>query len=167
MTVTQNTKFTNFSRFRNILKSSSTEQLGLKIAWTILRVGMGVLIVHNGFAKLADVQGFATNVVGVIGLPYPVFLTYCAAYIEIVSALLLAIGFLTRLNAMALLLTMLIAIYFHLKAEGLHISPLEMASLYSLGYLFFLINGGGAWAIDALLLQKLTSISQPVLANDQ
>ena len=49
-------------------------------------------MIHNGFSKLADVQGFASGVVSFIGLPYPVFLTYCAAYAEIVSSILLAVG---------------------------------------------------------------------------
>ena len=117
----------------------------------------GLLMIHNGLDKVADIQGFADNVVTFIGLPYPVFFTYCAAYIEIVGAVLLSVGLLTRLSALSLFLTMLVAIYFHLKANGLQVTPLETASLYGLFYLLFLLNGGGNFSLDALLAKLFIS----------
>jgi putative oxidoreductase len=143
-----------------LLKSTVIEPISLQIAWTALRVFTGLLMIHNGLDKLKDVQGFADNVVAFIGLPYPVFFTYCAAYTEIIGAILLALGLLTRLNAAALLTTMLIAIFFHLKGDGFKIPPLETASLYALCYLFFLINGGGAFALDSLLLKPFQTAKQ-------
>ena len=112
-------------------------------------------MIHNGLDKLADIQGFADNVVTYIGLPYPVFFTYCAAYVEVVGAVLLILGFLTRFNATALLVTMLVAIFFHIKGNGLKVTPLETAALYASFYLFFLVNGAGKFSIDALLWQRL------------
>ncbi len=152
MTATQNKTF----RLSTLLNSTSTDNTALQIAQTILRVGVGLLMIHNGFSKLADVQKFADNVVAFIGLPYPVFLTYCAAYTEIVCSILLCFGILTRLNALALLMTMAVAIYFHLKGEGLRVAPLETASLYALFFLFFLLKGGGQFSLDTLLAQGLT-----------
>jgi putative oxidoreductase len=155
MTATQNTNsfFSNISLLTKVLQSARTENTWLQITWTILRVGMGLLMIHNGLDKLADVQKFADGVVAFIGLPYPVFFTYCAAYVELVGAILLALGFLTRLNAAALLVTMLVAIYFHVKGNGLQVPPLETASLYALCCLFFLVNGGGLFSIDTGLLR--------------
>lgn len=132
MTATQN----NTSLLSTLLKSTSTDNTALQIILTILRVCVGLLMIHNGFSKLADVQKFADNVVTLIGLPYPVFFTYCAAYTEIVGSILLALGLLTRLNAFALLMTMAIAIYFHIKGDGLRVAPLETAFLYALFSLF-------------------------------
>ncbi len=139
-----------------ILSPSSTDSSKFQVVWLVVRVVVGLLMIHNGFSKLADVQGFATNVVKLIGLPYPVFFTYCAAYTEIISSILLALGLLTRLNAVALLFTMSIAVYFHLKGEGFHIAPVETASLYSLIYLLFAVGGGGVFALDAVLEKWLT-----------
>ena len=139
-----------------VLHSNLTNSNGFQIVWLIVRVAVGLLMIHNGFSKLADVEGFATGVVKFIGLPYPIFLTYCAAYVEIISSILLSLGFLTRLNAVALLFTMAIAIYFHLKGEGLHIKPLETASLYALTFLLFAVNGGGNYAIDTVLAKWFT-----------
>ena len=123
-----------------------------QIAWTILRVFVGLLMIHNGFSKLADVEGFAEGVVTFIGLPFPIFFTYCAAYIEIIGSILFALGLFTRPAAVALLSTMMVAIYFHIKDTGLlSISPYETASLYALCFLFFLINGAGQFSPDALI----------------
>ncbi|MEL6460597.1 MAG: DoxX family protein [Cyanobacteria bacterium J06621_15] len=148
---------TNNSLFSIIFQSTSVNNLGFQTVWLVVRLLAGLLMIHNGLDKLADVQGFADNVVTFIGLPYPVFFTYCAAYIEIVGAVLLIVGLLTRLSALSLLLTMLIAIYFHLKGDGLKIPPLETASLYASFYLLFLVNGAGIFSLDALLAKWFIS----------
>ena len=116
---------------------------------------MGCLMIHNGLGKLGDVQGFADNVVSFIGLPFPIFFTYVAAYVEIVSSIFLALGLLTRANALALLGTMGVAIFFHLKGDGLVIAPLETASLYALIYLFFTVCGAGILSADGAIASKL------------
>lgn len=139
-----------------VLNSNLTNSNSFQVVWLIVRAAVGLLMIHNGFSKLADVDGFANGVVKLIGLPYPVFFTYCAAYVEIVSSILLSFGFLTRLNAVALLFTMFIALYFHLKGEGFHIKPLETAALYALTFLLFAVNGGGKYAIDTVLATWFT-----------
>jgi putative oxidoreductase len=153
MTVTQDRN--NFSIFAILQSNLPKHQIALQFTWTVFRILVCLLMIHNGLDKLADVQGFATNVVTKIGLPYPMFFTYCAAYVEIVGAILLALGLLTRLNATALLFTMLVAIYFHLKVDGLQIRSFETASLYALSFLSFLVNGGGNYSVDGLIVKLL------------
>ena len=148
---------TSNSLLSTIFQSTSVDNFGFQSVWLVVRVLAGLLMIHNGLDKLADIQGFADNVVTFIGLPYPVFFTYCAAYIEIVGAVLLTVGLLTRLSALSLFLTMLVAIYFHLKGNGLQIPPLETASLYALFYLLFLVNGAGIFSLDALLAKWFIS----------
>jgi putative oxidoreductase len=46
---------------------------------------------------------------------------------------------------------MLIAIFFHLKKDGWQIPPLEMASLYAMWFVFFLVNGGGLFSLDTAI----------------
>ncbi len=152
MTTTQSSKRLVFSLFRSNLEFN----LGFQVVWTLLRVMAGLLMIHNGVDKLGDVQGFATNVVAAtMGLPFPVFFTYCAAYAEIVGAICLILGFLTRPAAVTLFGTMVMAIYFHLKADGFVISSFEMATLYASCYIFFMINGGGPFSLDASISRKL------------
>ncbi len=126
-----------------------------QLLWTLARFAVGALMIHNGFNKLDDVQGFADNVVAFMGLPYPVFLTYCAAYVEIISSVGIILGLQIRANAIALLGTMAVAIFFHLKADGLAVAPLETAALYATFYLCFLIGGSGKFALDAIVAERL------------
>ena len=142
---------------QQLLAPGSSDSSLFQLMWLIARLAAGGLMIHNGLDKLADVQGFADNVVSYIGLPYPVFFTYCAAYVEVVSAGLIMLGFLTRPNALALLATMGVAIFFHIKGNGLKVTPLETAALYSALYLFLLVNGSGKWSLDALIAQKFES----------
>lgn len=139
----------------SVLQSTAIKNPTAQALWTVFRVAVGLLMIHNGFSKLADVQGFADGVVSFIGFPYPVFFTYCAAYAEIVSSILLVLGLLTRLNALVLLFTMFVAIFFHLKKDGLHIPPLETASLYAMWFSYFLINGGGVFSLDTAIASWL------------
>ena len=140
------------SSLGNTLFGSGTSDSYLfQAIWFVARVLVGLLMIHNGLDKLADVSGFAEHVVAVIGLPFPVLFTYCAAYTEIVGAILLALGLLTRLSALSLVTTMIVAIYFHLKVDGLNVVPLETASLYCLSYLLFAVNGGGLFSLDTVV----------------
>lgn len=151
------TTSSNESMLGSLLKSDATENTLLQVTWLIVRAVVGLLMIHNGIDKLGNVQGFAENVVAFIGLPFPVFFTYCAAYAEVIGSVLLILGLFTRLDAAILLGTMLVAIYFHLKADGFKIMPLETASLYALLFLFFLSSGGGRFSIDALISPLLAS----------
>ncbi|BAU10914.1 DoxX family protein [Leptolyngbya sp. NIES-3755] len=148
MTVTQSQQR---SILTSLLQSDLSPNSTFQAAWLTVRVVVGALMIHNGFSKLADVQGFVDHVMTVIGFPFPVFFTYCAAFAEIGSSILLIFGFLTRISAVSLAFTMFIAVYFHLKKTGLDIGPLETASLYLLIYLLYAIGGGGNYSIDHLL----------------
>ena len=148
---------TNNSLLAAIFQSNSSDNILFQIVWLIVRILAGVLMIHNGIEKLEDVPGFAENVVTVIGLPFPILFTYCAAYAEIVGAGLLALGLFTRLSALSLVFTMLVAIYFHVKVDGFVIYPLETASLYGLSYLLFAVNGGGLFSVDTLINKIFTS----------
>ncbi|MEM9483583.1 MAG: DoxX family protein [Cyanobacteria bacterium P01_F01_bin.116] len=143
------------SLLQQLLTPGTSDSSLFQFVWLIARLAAGGLMIHNGLDKLADIQGFADNVVSYIGLPYPIFFTYCAAYVEVVSAGLIILGFLTRPNALALLATMGVAIFFHIKGNGLKVTPLETASLYGALYLFLLINGSGQWSLDALIAKRI------------
>lgn len=67
-----------------------------QIALTLLRAIAGIVMIHNGLDKLADIEGFAEAYVEVIGLPFPIFFSYVAGLTEAIGAPLLAIGLLTR-----------------------------------------------------------------------
>ena len=137
--------------------STLTTNTLTQATWLAIRLAAGGLMIHNGLDKLADIPGFAEGVVSFIGLPYPVFFSYCAAYTEIVGSVLILLGLLTRVGAAALLGTMTVAIFFHLKANGFAVAPLETATLYATIYTFLLANGAGQWSLDEWLADRLDS----------
>ncbi len=145
------------SSLLSVLFSSNTDSnLFFQLTWTALRVIAGGMMIHNGVGKLDDVQGFASYVVSqTMGLPFPTFLTYCAAYTEIIGAVLLILGLLTRPAAIGLLFTMVMAVYFHICEDGFVIASFETAALYAGMYLFCVFNGGGTFSIDHLIAKQL------------
>mmetsp|Transcript_6596 Transcript_6596/g.29043 ORF Transcript_6596/g.29043 Transcript_6596/m.29043 type:complete len:202 (-) Transcript_6596:178-783(-) len=155
-------------RAKAVVVKAEDTNWGRELSSAVVRVGAGVLMVHNGLDKLADPEGFAKFVVE----PYLGFLphddplsfvtwTYLAAGAELVGAAGLTLGFLTRLSALSLFSTMGLAVYFHVAQSGLEGFPLgvvekhqyayEPAALYCLIYFYFVVNGGGALSLDNAL----------------
>ena len=64
----------------------------------ILRLSVGTMLIHHGYEKTADIENFADAFVRPLGLPFPIFLSYIAAYSEIYGSWLIIFGLLTRLG---------------------------------------------------------------------
>ncbi|MFM7470583.1 MAG: DoxX family protein [Nodosilinea sp. LVE1205-7] len=121
----------------------------------IARVVIGIMMVHNGQDKLADIENFAHAYVEYLGLPFPIFLSYIAAYTELIGAPLVAIGLFTRPAALGLLGTMTVAMYHHISVAGLSLPYLELSAIYAACFLYFTVNGAGLFSIDALVANRL------------
>jgi putative oxidoreductase len=146
---------TNF--LTTILKPNLNPSLLSQTAWTILRFVVGIVMIHNGLDKLSNIESFAQAYVAYIGLPFPIFFSYVAAFTELIGAPLVAIGFLTRPAAFGLFSTMCVAMYHHIKVAGLSIPYLELSAIYAACFLFFVINGAGLFSVDALITNLLDS----------
>ena len=140
------------------LQPNQSSNTAFQISWTILRIVAGVVMVHNGLDKLANIESFAQAYVAYLGLPFPITLSYMAAFTELIGAPLVALGLFTRPAAMGLFFTMLVAMYHHVKVAGLSIPYLELSALYAATFLFFVINGGGRFSVDALLANVLNGL---------
>lgn len=140
-----------------ILRPNLTPNYWSQTAWTVLRVVVGLMMIHNGLDKLGDIQSFADAYVKVIGLPFPIFFSYCAALTETIGAPLLALGLLTRPAAAGLLFTMSVAMYHHILTAGFSIPYLELSAIYAACAFFFLVNGGGLFSLDALVVGWLNA----------
>lgn len=138
-----------------VLRPNLAANYPSQIAWLVLRAVAGTVMIHNGLDKLSNIESFAQAYVQVIGLPFPIFFSYVAAYTELIGAPLLILGFLTRPAAAGLFGTMLVAMYHHVLVAGLSIPYLELSALYAACFLFFLVNGGGLFSIDALVAGQL------------
>ena len=124
-------------------------------SWAILRAVVGIMMIHNGLDKLANIESFAQAYVAYMGLPFPIFLSYVAAFTELIGAPLLIIGLFARPAALGLFATMCVAMYHHILVAGLSIPYLELSAIYAACFLFFLVNGAGLFSSDALITNLL------------
>ncbi|MBF2077225.1 MAG: DoxX family protein [Synechococcales cyanobacterium T60_A2020_003] len=138
-----------------VLRPNLAANYPSQLAWLVLRVVAGTVMIHNGLDKLSNIESFAQAYVEVIGLPFPIFFSYVAAYTELIGAPLLILGFLTRPAAAGLFGTMLVAMYHHVLVAGFSIPYLELSALYAACFLFYLVNGAGLFSLDALLAGQL------------
>ncbi|MEO1634905.1 MAG: DoxX family protein, partial [Cyanobacteria bacterium J06631_9] len=93
--------------------------------------------------------------VSYIGLPFPIFFTYVAAYTELIGAPLIMIGLFTRPAALGLFSTMCVAMYHHIKVAGLSLPYLELSAIYAACFLYFAVNGAGLFSFDALIANRI------------
>lgn len=146
---------TTNSLVTKIFRPNTNPNFWNQTTWAILRAVIGIMMVHNGLDKLSDIEGFAQAYVAYLGLPFPIFLSYVAAYTELIGAPLVAIGLFTRPAALGLFGTMCVAMYHHISVAGFSIPYLELSAIYAAAFLFFLINGAGLFSTDALIVNWL------------
>jgi len=121
----------------------------------MLRLCVGVFLIHHGYEKLDNIENFAEAFVKPLHLPFPIFLSYVAALSEIVGSWMLIVGFGTRIGALAILGTISIAIYHAIITSGFNIYLLELLGLYWGGSICLILNGGGNFTLDYLIKKAL------------
>ena len=124
-------------------------------AFLVLRVFTGALLIHHGFEKLNDITNFADAFVRPLHLPFPIALSYIAAYSEIVGSWLLILGLATRFGATAILGTMSVAIYHAIITSGFNIYLLELLALYFAAAFSIILLGPGKFSADYLIKEVL------------
>ncbi|MCP9848735.1 DoxX family protein [Cyanobium sp. Morenito 9A2] len=127
----------------------------------VLRLAIGLMMIHHGQEKLADPHTFARDYVVPLHLPFPLVFAELAGFSEILGSWCLILGFLTPLGALALSSTMAVAATSHILAGGLNIYVLELVVLYLGGSLALLATGPGRFSIDAALVGELTASAEP------
>jgi len=121
----------------------------------LLRLSVGVMMIHHGQEKLADPQQFANTYVASLHLPFPLFFAYAAGFSELIGSWLVIFGLFTPLGALALSSTMTVAAYQHNSTSGFNIYVLELVILYLGGSLALLCNGPGRFSFDAGIVPAL------------
>jgi uncharacterized membrane protein YphA (DoxX/SURF4 family) len=149
--------------------------------WVILirlMVGLAVFF-PEGIQKLIFPEILGAGRFTRIGIPLPDVMGPFVGVVEIVCGALIIVGLLTRLAAIPLIITMIVAIVstkipillghefwiFHLPKfdrygfwSAAHESRADLAML--LGSLYLLIEGAGRWSIDAVLADRPTLKTQ-------
>ena len=126
------------------LLSSITPRLA-SFAPLVARVIVGTIMAVHGWQKLsmgpANVgQGMLAN----LGVPLPLFMGYVLTFTELIGGILLIIGLLSRLAAMALTIDLVVAM---LLVSGL--GQLELSLIA--GFLVILLGGPGKVSVDYAL----------------
>ena len=125
------------------------------LGFLLLRLSIGIMLIHHGYEKLDSIENFADAFVRPLHLPFPIFLSYIAAFSEIGGSWLLIFGLGTRFGALAVLGTVSFGIYHAIMTAGFNIYLLELLVLYWGGTACIVLNGGGLFSIDELILRKL------------
>lgn len=117
----------------------------------VLRLWLGLsLVVLHGWAKLTGFSGLAGKFPDPIGMG-PSASLGLAIFAEVVCAVLLALGVLTRFAALVLIILMGVAFVFvHGRALSGPASG-ELAYLYLAGFVTVFLTGPGAYAMDRKL----------------
>lgn len=126
------------------------------LGFLLLRLSIGIMLIHHGYEKLDNIENFADAFVRPLHIPFPVTMSYVAAFSEIGGSWLLITGLGTRLGALAILGTITIAIYHAIVTSGFNIYLLELLVLYWGGAACVLLNGGGKFSIDHLIKERFT-----------
>ena len=134
----------------------------------ILRISIGTMLIHHGYEKTTDIQNFADAFVRPIGLPFPIFSSYIAAYSEIYGSWLLIVGLFTRLGALAIIGTITVAIYHAIVTAGFNIYLLELL-FYTLEdhSVFFVMVEENLLLIDFLKDLELNFLDHIYLLNNE
>ena len=147
---------------RTILSRPIAGDLGL----LVLRVFTGALLIHHGYEKLANIENFADAFVRPLHLPFPILLSYVAAFSEVVGSWFLITGLLTRMGALAVAGTISVAIYHAIVTAGFNIYLLELLGLYFAAAVAVLSCGPGVFSIDELIARRLEPDMQFSAAED-
>ena len=113
-----------------MIRAVLTRPLFADLGLLVLRVLTGALLIHHGYEKLANIENFADAFVRPLHLPFPIVLSYVAAFSEVIGSWLLITGLLTRVGAAAIAGTITVAIYHAIVTAGFNIYLLELLGLY-------------------------------------
>lgn len=117
-----------------------------------LRVGLGLMmVIAHGWPKLANFGAYSKRFPDPIGMGKTLSLTL-AVGAEVGCSILLILGLMTRLAAIPLLITMLVAAFVIHGSDPW--SKKEFALLYALPFLMLIFTGGGRYTLEAWLGRK-------------
>ena len=129
----------------------STSPIFLHISLAVLRICSAALILTHGWSKLADYSSNIETFRDPIGLGSALSLQL-AIFAEFFCAILLMVGFLTRLSLIPLIFTMAVAAFI-VHADD-PFSTMEKSLLFLLIFIFQFFAGPGRYSIDHQIKNK-------------
>lgn len=125
-----------------------------RVSWglLVLRLGAGALMLGHGWSKLANFGELSTKFADPLGVGTVASLGL-TVFAEFFCAIFVMLGLGTRLAAIPLLITMLVAAF--VIHSGDPWSKQEFPLLYALVWLALFFTGPGRYSLDHLLARRL------------
>jgi len=123
-------------------------------AYLLLRVVTGAMLIAHGCPRLmAGPAAVAAGAMARRGIESAYVVACIAIFLELVGAVCIIIGFLTRPMALLLVIEFVIIVYSHLTMGGWGVGGggAEFAFLWLIALIYILIRGGGPYSVDAKL----------------
>ena len=134
------------------LFATNIKSLNNDLALLVGRIIIAVLMLTHGLPKMQMLfSGDAIQFPSVFGMSAGLSLAL-AVFAEVFCSILILVGFGTRLAAIPLIITMLVAV-FSIHAADVFAKK-ELAVLYLAAYLVLFVAGSGNYSIDQLLQPK-------------
>lgn len=129
------------------LLSTKYSAASFNVAMLLLRLGLGILMIHIGYNKLTHFSEYEPKFMNFLGMGKTISLAL-VVFAEFFCSLFIMLGLFTRLSAIPLIITMAVALFKAHDAD--FFGDGQTSALYLLGYLVLLILGPGKISVDNL-----------------
>lgn len=117
-------------------------------AMLVLRLGLGILMMHAGYNKLVNFGEMQHKFINFMGMGTTASLAL-VVFAEFFCSMFLILGLFTRFAAIPLIITMCVALF---KAHnGEVFGDGQTATLYLTGYIVLLLVGPGRVSVDSMI----------------
>jgi len=148
------------------LRSKVVSQLD-RARWVgplLMRISLGAVFITSGWGKLhnlGQVTGFFTQ----LGMPFPGFTATLTSSTELVGGVLIFFGLFTRLAAVPLIVTMVVAILTARRPDIDGVLTLLgfIEFTYLAGFTWLLVAGAGPVSVDALVFRREGGVPRPLV----
>lgn len=117
-------------------------------AMLVLRLSLGILMMHTGYNKLTHFSEYQDKFMNFLGMGSTISLAL-VVFAEFFCSLFLILGLFTRFSAIPLIITMCVALFKAHNAE--FFGDGQVAALFLTGYLVLLFVGPGRVSVDSMI----------------
>lgn len=130
------------------LLSAKYSARAVSVAMLLLRLGVGILMMHYGYDKLVHFGEYQDKFMNFMGMGRTLSLAL-AVFAEFFCSLFLILGLFTRFATIPLIITMCVVIF---KVNNGHVfGDSDSPALYLTGFLVLLLIGPGRVSVDSMI----------------
>jgi len=127
----------------------------------LLRIFVGIAFIIHGYGKtFENLSGFVSYI-GKMGIPFANILGTAAAFSEFFGGIFLSVGLFSKISSFFLTCTMFVAVF--IAHAGMPFEKRELAIVYLLCSLMFMLKGGGKFSIDYLLFKNMNNSNKFII----